>query len=84
MVLKCECVRDTFLHYDYTNPCMQIHVENALLWIIQHSFHEIMTKRKCKQAFCLLWTLNNSNCKVLKIVLELRSYALLNFPFKKA
>lgn len=29
MVLKCECVRDTFLQYDYTNPCMQIHVENA-------------------------------------------------------
>lgn len=54
-----------------------------LLWIIQNSFHEIMTKRKCKQAFCLLWTLNR-NWWVLKIVLELRSYALLNFPFKKA
>lgn len=29
MVLKCECVQDTFLRYDYTNPSMQIYVENA-------------------------------------------------------
>lgn len=29
MVLKYECVQDTFLQYDYTNPSMQIHVENA-------------------------------------------------------
>lgn len=45
-----------------------------LLWIIQHSFHEIMTKRKGKRVFCLLWTLNGRNCWVLKIVLELRSF----------
>lgn len=29
MVLKCECVQDTFLQHDYTIPSIEIHAENA-------------------------------------------------------